>query len=95
MAERIVLVSKANSQSPSATIIDGIHSVLINADDAQTTPQVLASAVAQCVLAGHTAIETGYFDTVQLVGDLTAGPLKDNLDAIIFLERAQQKVEGP
>jgi len=93
MAEALFLVTKSGLNVPSQTVVDGIVAVLINKDDAQTNPQIIADAVAQCVAGGH-PLRAGYFDTVSKVSDLAAGALKDNKDCLIFLDRTTQTVEG-
>jgi hypothetical protein len=93
MAEALYLVSKGGSDSPANTLIDKIVGVVINKDDAQTNPQIIADAIAQCRVGGH-PLRDGYFDTVDKISDLTAGSLKDNKDIYILFNRTIQKVEG-
>ena len=93
MAEALYLVTRTDAARRMGTI-NGINAVLINADDGGNDAATIADAVAQCVAGGH-AIPTGYFDTVDEVGDLTSGSHKDDLDCTIFLaEGKTQKVEG-
>lgn len=92
MAEALYLVSKANADSPCETIIDGIHCVLINSDDGGTDAEIIAEAEAQ-VQTLH-PVPDGYFDTVTAIGDLTAGPLKDDTDTMIILPLTTETVEA-
>jgi len=94
MAEALFLVTRSDAEQRQGTI-DGINAVLINSDNAGTTAETIADAVAQCVAAGH-PLPTGYFDSIDEVSDLTTGSLKDDLDCFIFLHEGKtEKVEGP
>lgn len=88
MAKALYLVTKANVSGKH--VVNGVRSVLINADDAAGAAVVQAAAVAACNAAhpsstGNPAYPDGYFDTSVLVSDLTAGPLKDAGDAYVFI----------
>lgn len=83
MAEALYLVTVAAPEAPQRDILDGIHAVLINKDDAQTDAQIIASAEAKVIAMGHN-IPAGYFDTVQAIGDLTSGPLPADTDAMLI-----------
>lgn len=103
MAEAIYLVTK--SESNKNPTINGIRAVVINADDAAAASVVIAAAVTQANKATYTAGtananqmppigQSGYFDTVLNITDLTAGPLKDANDAFVFGLNGAVKVEG-
>jgi len=93
MAEALFLVTKsAQTTSMANTLVDGIYGVIINKDDAQTSAQIIADAVAQCRVGGH-PLRDNYFDTTQNL-ELVAGPLKDNKDMFAILRRGIQTVEG-
>lgn len=99
MAEALYLLTKSPAAGGTQTI-NGIRTVLINADDAQTDAQIKALAVAR--LNAHfdpgpamTPYNGAYFDTVTKVSDLTAGPLKDNGDLYAFPpDEVPIKIEG-
>jgi len=93
MAEALYLVTKSASNDPSATLIDGIHAVLINSDDGGSDAQIITEAETAVQGHGH-AIPDGYFDTVSAVGDLTSGPLPDDTDIMIFHPRTTEIVEA-
>ena len=91
MAEAIYLVTKANVSGKH--VVNGVRSVIINADDAASGAVVQAAAVAACNAAHPSATGTpaypgGYFDTSVIISDLTAGPLKDAGDAYVFVENS-------
>lgn len=102
MAESIKLVVK--SASNKAQTINGITSVVINADSAASDATVIAAAIAQANKAtkgsGLNANAfnpigvPSYFDTVVDIADLTDGPLKDANDAYVFGPEGPVKVEG-
>jgi hypothetical protein len=102
MAEALYLVTK-DQLGGAESLVNGVSAVLINADDAQTNNQIIASAVAAAnssvgaTGAVASAFHASYFTTVTKVSDLSAGPLKDNLDAYVFSKGgpALVKVEGP
>jgi hypothetical protein len=85
MAEALYLVSKADKQN-GVMLIDDIVACIINSDDAGTDADKIADAVAQAVAAGH-PLPTGYFDTVEDIGDLATGKLSTDLDTVLFTRR--------
>lgn len=88
MAEGLFLVRQTLRGGDS--LINGVQSVLINDDDADTLAQHITAAIGACNLAypkdanGSDPFPVGYFDTADEVSDLTAGILKDDGDAIVF-----------
>ena len=92
MAEALYLVSKANADSPSETIINDIHCALVNADDASTDAEIIADAEGQ--IQTLYPIPDGYFDTVTAIGDLTSGPLPDDTDTMVILRRTLVTIEA-
>lgn len=97
MAEALYLVTKSDADH-NATV-NGIRAVLINCDDGQTDSQIKAAALnAAASFTGSevdSSFRDNYFDTVLKVSDLSAGPLKDNLDAYVFVAGGvPKKVEG-
>lgn len=94
MAKALYLVTRSGqSTSTVKNLVNGVYAVVINKDDGQTNPQIIADAVAQLRIGGH-AVPSNYFDTVTLISDLTSGTLKDNKDCFAFLRRDTQKIEG-
>lgn len=91
MAAAIYLVSKAQAESPEQTLIDGIHAMIVNADDGGTSATTIAEAIATAVAAGH-PLPSGYFDTVELLGPDTGGIMDTDEDALIFLKREITRV---
>ena len=91
MVASIFLVQKANAESPNLTIVDDIHAVIINADDASTDAVNIAEAEATVQAAGH-PIPDGYFDTIQQLGVPTGGIMTTDEDAIIILRRTTTEV---
>lgn len=91
MAEALYLVSKANANSPSATIINGIHCCLVNADDGGSDADTIADATAQ--IQTLYPIPDDYFDTVVDL-ELTAGPLKDDTDTMVILPLSTVTIEA-
>lgn len=95
MAEAVYLVSR--SQALGQGLINGVRNVLINKDDGQTDTQIKTAA---SVAASSAHESTGlypadYFDTVEKISDMAAGPLKDNIDAyVIPADGVKIKVEG-
>jgi len=63
------------------TIIDGITTVVINSDSADTEAAVLTATEAALVAAGH-AIPTGYFNTADQWN--AAGQIDTDDDMLIF-----------
>lgn len=95
MAEALYRVSR--SAALGKQMINGVSDVLINKDDAQTTAQIKAAAVAKAnASVGASAVfPDDYFDTVDKVSDLAAGTFKDNEDAMVFsMGNTATKVEG-
>ncbi len=99
MAEALYLLTKEVHTGQST--IQGVTAVLINKDDGQTDAQIRASAVAQLNARFPTGSDENtfpstYFDLVTplKVSDLSAGPLKDNLDMYVFRPSGVEKVEG-
>lgn len=97
LAEALYLVSRSNAAH--TPLVNGVRAVLINADDAQTDAQIKAAAgTALSNVATGTDVDSSvresYFDTVTKVSDLSAGPLKDNLDAYVFTPGGPVKTEG-
>lgn len=86
MAAALYLVNKSGSQAPSDRLINGIHAMIVNADDAGSSAVTIAEAVATAVAAGH-PLPTGYFDTVTKIGVPTGGDMTTDTDARIFLAR--------
>lgn len=91
MAAQLYLVQKANADSPSETVINDLHCMIINADDGSTDAVNIAEAVATAREAGH-PIPDGYFDTIQQIGAPTGGIMDTNEDAIIILRRTTTEV---
>ena len=91
MAEALFLVRK--TVSGGAQLVNGVVSVLVNDDTADSLTLHIASAVAACNAVfpkdadGSDPYPVGYFDTADEVSDLTSGILKDDTDAIVFTER--------
>lgn len=83
MAAALYLVSKGTPESPENTIIDGIHAMVVNADDGGSDATTIAEAVATAVAEGH-QLPSGYFDTVQLLGVPTGGIIATDEEAVIF-----------
>jgi len=93
MAEAIYLVTK--TLTGGETLVGKVRAVVINKDDGQTDPQIIADAVAQMnTLYSADPVPTGYFDTVTKISDLSSGPLKDNKDCYVFTPEGPVKVEG-
>lgn len=95
MAEALYRVSR--SESLGKSFINGVREVLINKDDAQTTAQIKADAVAAAnsAFSASALFPADYFDTVDKVSDLAAGTFKDNKDAMVFGPNGVAvKVEG-
>ena len=92
MAETIWLVTKAPSAGQ--MVINGIHTMIINADDALSVNDILALAVAQARSAGHPVTDS-YFDTADNIGDLISGPMGNPGDTVIIELRKNQSVGGP
>lgn len=91
MAAQVYLVTKANADKPSLTIIDDIHAALINSDDGGSDAVKIAELEAVIQANGH-PIPSGYFDTVQLIGPPTAGVMTTDEDVILILRRTKTEV---
>ena len=87
MVEQLFLVERTDR--PDNDVRDGIKTVIINNDDADTDAQIITAAI----LAVNTAlpvdadaeakIPAGYFDTVSPLTPLSAGPLATDLDILV------------
>jgi hypothetical protein len=86
MAAALYLVNKSGSGAPSERLVNGIHAMIINADDGGSAADTIADAVAKAVAAGH-PLRTGYFDTVTKIGVPTGGDMTTDTDARIVLAR--------
>lgn len=90
MAEALFLVERTTQSDND--IRDGIKSVIINNDDADTNAQIIAAAIAAVNAAlpadagaASSKLPDGYFDTVNEVSDLvTAGDLRTDQDFLAF-----------
>lgn len=91
MAAQLYLVTKSGSEAPSSTLINGIHAMIVNADDGGSAATTIAEAVATAQAAGHPLNDT-YFDTVELLGPPTSGIMDTDEDALIFINRTIQRV---
>lgn len=69
MAASMVLITKSNPEQPEKRLINGIHAVVINTDDAGSDAVMIAEAEAVLVANGH-PVPSGYFDTVTKLADL-------------------------
>ena len=93
MAKALWLVTKADLNTANKRTINSIHAVVMNADDAQTAAQVRAAAALRLIAAGHD-VKSNYFTDAVIISDLTAGPLKDNLDAYVFSPRPVETIQA-
>jgi hypothetical protein len=88
MAEGLFLIRKtmgADGANGGKTLLNGIHSMIMNDDDAQTLAQKLATASGICnTKFGTTEYRDDYFQTADDIGDLTSGLLPADGDAVIF-----------
>ena len=91
MAAQLYLVTKSGSIAPSSTLIDGIHGMIVNADDGGAASVTIAEAIATAQAAGHPLNDT-YFDTVELLGPPTAVIMDTDEDALIFINRTIERV---
>lgn len=86
MVEAVWLVTREND--PGDSHRDGIKAVVINADDASTVAQVIADAVGMVnglfPSDDGDKLPAGYFDAAVEIGDLTAGPIRTDLDGYVF-----------
>lgn len=98
MAEALFLVSK--TPRGGEHVVNGVRTVLINADDGGSTAVICAAASDAANAAvdysatGIPPFAADYFDTATNVTDLTAGPLKDDGDAYVIGPNGPSKVEG-
>lgn len=76
MAAAIWYVRKTNSETPSTTLIDGIHSAITNADDGDSEATVIAEVETTM------GLPAGYFDSAVLA--LGVGNLDADQDAVAF-----------
>lgn len=86
MAAALYLVSKGSPENPDNTIINGVHAMVVNADDGGSDAVIIAEAEATAVAQGH-PLPSGYFDTVQLLGVPTGGIIATDEEAVIFGNR--------
>ena len=98
MAEALYLVSK--TARGGEHVVNGVRTVLINADDGATGAVVRAAAATACNAlvdysdTGIPPFPSDYFDTSVIVSELTAGPLKDAGDAYVIGPNGPTKREG-
>lgn len=90
MAAALYLVTKAESEKPQNTIINGIHACIVNSDDGGTAAQKIAEATAAIQGLGHD-IPDDYFDTVELLGLPTGGIMATDEDTIVILPRGTDR----
>ena len=76
MVAAIWYVRKTTSEEPNVTLINGIHSAIINADDAGSEATTLAEAEPAL------GLPSGYFDSAVLA--LGAGNLDADEDCVAF-----------
>lgn len=81
MAEAVWLVTK--TVEPGDTLVDGITSVVINNDDADTAAQTITDAEALVVALGH-PVPSSYFDSAVIISDLASGPIATDGDGYVF-----------
>lgn len=96
MAEGLYLFTK-NAAGGADTFINGINTVLMNADSGDTAAvrKAAAAAAAKAAVGGN--FPATYFDTEVALGDLTTGTLKDPGDAYVVRPDsgpATSKIEG-
>jgi hypothetical protein len=88
MAEALWLIRKTKGVAGATggkTMINGVHSMIMNDDDAQTLAQKLATASGILnTLNGGTEYRDDYFQTADNISDLTSGLLPADGDAVIF-----------
>lgn len=88
MAEALWLIRKTlgtGGDVGGKTLINGIHSMVMNDDDGQSLAQKLATASGILnTKFGTTEYNTTYFDTADNIGDLSSGFLPADGDAVIF-----------
>lgn len=99
MAEALWLVTKT-VRTGSSDVRDGIHAVIINADDGQNAAATIVE-VEDRINAGFPSdsgagdkIPAGYFDTAIIIDDLTSGPLKDDKDCFVFQAKEVITIES-
>lgn len=90
MALQLYLVSKSGSEAPSSTLINGLHAMVVNADDGGAASVTIAEAIATANAMGH-PLHDGYFDTVELLGPPTAGIMTTDGDALILRTRGIER----
>lgn len=81
MAAALYLVSVAGAQDPCTNLVNGVHALIINADNGHTSAEIIAEAEVVVKAAGH-AIPSGYFDTVTALTTVDA-----DHDYLLFLPR--------
>lgn len=82
MALQIHLIKKAHGGGDE--FIDGVTHVLFNNDDGDADAVIIANAEAACRSAGYALPDSGYFDTVELIGPPTGGIMTTELDIVIL-----------
>lgn len=94
MAEELVLIRKDVTEG--AEIIDGIYAVLINTDDGDTEAVIRTEAITAINLNAQHDLPANYFDGSTIANNLItvamqsmAGPMNDDLDALIFSDRLE------
>lgn len=94
MAEELVLIRKDLSEG--AEVYDGVYAILINLDDALDDAAIQAAAVVAVNLSDQHNIPDNYFEESTIANDLItvamqnmAGPMNDDLDALIFSDRLE------
>lgn len=90
MALQIHLIKKAHGGGDG--FIDGVTHVLFNNDDGDADAVIIANAETACRSAGFALPDSGYFDTVELVGPPTAGIMTTELDIIVFTPLGDTRV---
>lgn len=96
MAEGLYLFTK-NALGGAESFINGVNTVLMNADDGDSAAERKADAAAVCSTYMGATFPDTYFDTEAALGDLSTGTLADPGDAYIVLPQggaAVHKVEG-
>ncbi len=94
MAEALFLVTRTNQEGDNG-MRNGVHACIINNDDADTDAVTIADAILRMnAHFGAGSYPDGYFDTVQEISDLTAGPAPDNGDIMVILPREVVTVEA-
>jgi hypothetical protein len=77
---------RRNMERPGPTV-NGIHSAIINRDDAQTEAQVLVTAATQMATATGAAVPSDYFDEADIA--IASGQLDAASDAVFYANRGR------